>query len=66
METARSHVTIIVQHQPGNVHMEVPSIKSLRFGEPIKERRTELDFGLRDLAKITDLSATFLSNLERG
>lgn len=36
------------------------------FGERIKERRLELDFSLRDLAELTNLSATFLSNLERG
>jgi transcriptional regulator with XRE-family HTH domain len=36
------------------------------FGERIKERRQELDLSLRDLAELTNLSATFLSNLERG
>ncbi len=37
-----------------------------RFGVRIKERRQELDLSLRDLAELTNLSATFLSNLERG
>ena len=46
--------------------MEGFSTENLRFGERIKERRTELDLSLRDLAGLTDLSTTFLSSLERG
>ena len=46
--------------------MEGFSTENLRFGERIKERRTELTLSLRDLAEITDLSTTFLSGLERG
>ncbi len=42
------------------------SMDNLRFGERIKERRLELNLSLRDLAETTDLSATFLSALERG
>ncbi len=46
--------------------MEEPSLDNIRFGERIKERRSELGLSLRDLAEQTDLSTTFLSNLERG
>ena len=46
--------------------MEGFSTENLRFGERIRERRTELDLSLRDLAELTDLSTTFLSGLERG
>ncbi len=42
------------------------STDNLRFGEQIKVRRLELTLSLRDLAEMTDLSATFLSALERG
>jgi transcriptional regulator with XRE-family HTH domain len=37
-----------------------------RLGAYIKARRLELELSLRDLAATTGLSATFLSNLERG
>lgn len=37
-----------------------------RLGVQIKERRVELGLSLRDLSATTNLSATFLSNLERG
>ncbi len=36
------------------------------FGEQIRARRKELGLGVRDLARATGLSATFISNLERG
>ena len=36
------------------------------LGRRIKERRPELHLSLRDVAAATDLSATFLSSLERG
>lgn len=42
------------------------STDNLQFGLRIKERRQELALSLRDLAEVTDLSATFLSALERG
>jgi transcriptional regulator with XRE-family HTH domain len=42
------------------------SIDNLRLGERIRDRRQELQLSLRDLAELTDLSATFLSALERG
>lgn len=42
------------------------SAENLKFGERIRNRRTELSLSLRDLAELTDLSATFLSALERG
>ncbi len=37
------------------------STDNLRFGEQIKVRRLELTLSLRDLAEMTDLSATFLT-----
>ena len=37
-----------------------------RLGAQIKARRMELGLSLRDLSATTNLSATFLSNLERG
>lgn len=46
--------------------MDEPSAENVRFGERIKERRAEMDLSLRELAELTDLSTTFLSNLERG
>ncbi len=46
--------------------MNDPAVPNLRFGERIKDRRQELSLSLRDLAALTDLSATFLSKLERG
>ena len=46
--------------------MEDFSTDNIRFGERIRERRTELNLSLRDLAAMTDLSATFLSLLERA
>ncbi len=46
--------------------MEVFSDDYVHFGERIKERRQELGLSLRDLAELTNLSATFVSNLERG
>lgn len=36
------------------------------LGEYIRARRTELGLGLRELARATGLSATFIGNLERG
>ena len=44
----------------------LPDDDILRLGSYIKTRRTELNLSLRDLAATTGLSATFLSNLERG
>ena len=46
--------------------MEDFSIDNIKLGERIKDRRRELDLSLRALAKMTGLSATFLSALERG
>jgi len=43
-----------------------PDDEVLRLGAHIKARRIELNLSLRDLAAATGLSATFLSNLERG
>lgn len=43
-----------------------PDEEVQRIGAHIKARRTELNLSLRDLAASTGLSATFLSNLERG
>jgi transcriptional regulator with XRE-family HTH domain len=40
--------------------------ESLNIGKRIKSRRTELKLSLRDLAEKTDLTASFLSQLERG
>ncbi|HEY3345213.1 MAG TPA: helix-turn-helix transcriptional regulator, partial [Anaerolineaceae bacterium] len=37
-----------------------------KLGARIKARRAELGLSLRDVAATTGLSATFLSNLERG
>jgi transcriptional regulator with XRE-family HTH domain len=37
-----------------------------KLGAQIKARRVELGLSLRDLSATTNLSATFLSNLERG
>ena len=42
------------------------SSDNLLFGERIKDRRQELTLSLRELADLTDLSAAFLSALERG
>jgi transcriptional regulator with XRE-family HTH domain len=36
------------------------------LGDHIKARRAELGMGLRELARATGLSATFIGNLERG
>jgi transcriptional regulator with XRE-family HTH domain len=36
------------------------------LGEQIRARRLELGLGLRELARATGLSATFIGNLERG
>ena len=44
----------------------LPDDEVLRLGVHIKSKRTELGLSLRDLAATTGLSATFLSNLERG
>lgn len=52
--------------EPKELKMEEFSDDYAHFGERIKERRQELDLSLRDLAELTNLSATFLSNLERG
>ncbi len=43
-----------------------PDDEVQRLGAQIKARRLELGLSLRDLAGTTGLSATFLSNLERG
>jgi transcriptional regulator with XRE-family HTH domain len=53
----------IVEDEPA---MEEYSIDNLKLGERIRDRRQELSLSLRDLAELTDLSATFLSALERG
>lgn len=39
---------------------------SLSVGERLKKRRKELGINLRDLAERTDLTASFLSQVERG
>lgn len=39
---------------------------SLILGKRLKKRRTELNLSLRDLAEKTNLTASFLSQLERG
>ena len=39
---------------------------SLVLGKRLKKRRTEMKLSLRDLAEKTDLTASFLSQLERG
>ncbi len=44
----------------------VPDEEVMRIGSHIKARRNELNLSLRDLSASTGLSATFLSNLERG
>ena len=44
----------------------LPDDEVQRLGAYIKAKRTELRLSLRDLAATTGLSATFLSNLERG
>jgi transcriptional regulator with XRE-family HTH domain len=44
----------------------LPDDEVQKLGARIKARRSELDLSLRDLAAATRLSATFLSNLERG
>ncbi len=38
----------------------------LHIGERIRARRKEMGLSLRDLAKMTNLSPTFINNLERG
>ncbi|MDR3577653.1 MAG: XRE family transcriptional regulator [Anaerolineaceae bacterium] len=43
-----------------------PDDEAARLGARIKAKRTELGLSLRDLAVTTELSATFLSNVERG
>lgn len=43
-----------------------PDDEVQRLGAYIKVKRLELNLSLRDLASRTSLSATFLSNLERG
>jgi transcriptional regulator with XRE-family HTH domain len=43
-----------------------PDDEVLQLGARIKARRSELGLSLRDVAASTGLSATFLSNLERG
>ncbi len=43
-----------------------PDDEVQRLGNHIKSKRLELKLSLRDLAATTGLSATFLSNLERG
>jgi transcriptional regulator with XRE-family HTH domain len=45
---------------------EQPDEEVLKLGARIKARRGELGLSLRDVAATTGLSATFLSNLERG
>ncbi len=44
----------------------LPDDEVLRLGAHIKGKRNDLGMSLRDLAAATGLSATFLSNLERG
>ena len=44
----------------------LPDDEVQRLGAHIKAKRAELGLSLRDLAATTGLSATFLSNLERG
>lgn len=39
---------------------------NIEIGERVRTRRNELGLSLRDLAEKTELSATFLSGLERG
>ncbi len=39
---------------------------NLLLGKRLNKRRTELNLSLRDLAEKTDLTASFLSQLERG
>lgn len=62
MVTPTSKVVCIVKDQT----IEEFSHDYVHFGQRIKERRQELELSLRDLAELTNLSATFLSNLERG
>jgi transcriptional regulator with XRE-family HTH domain len=47
---------------------ETPAVADevLQLGIRIRARRQELGMSLRDLARVTGLSATFLSSLERG
>jgi transcriptional regulator with XRE-family HTH domain len=40
--------------------------ESLSVGERLRKRRTELGINLRELASRTDLTASFLSQVERG
>lgn len=47
-------------------NLATPDDEVQRLGAQIKARRQELGLSLRDLAGTTGLSATFLSNLERG
>jgi transcriptional regulator with XRE-family HTH domain len=44
----------------------LPDDEVQKLGAYIKSKRIELGFSLRDLAATTGLSATFLSNVERG
>jgi transcriptional regulator with XRE-family HTH domain len=46
--------------------MTSPDEDVQKLGAQIKSRRIELGLSLRDLSATTNLSATFLSNLERG
>ena len=39
---------------------------NLSLGERLKKRRSEVDFSLRELARRTELTAAFLSQIERG
>jgi transcriptional regulator with XRE-family HTH domain len=41
-------------------------VENLLLGKRLNKRRTELGLSLRDLAAKTDLTASFLSQLERG
>jgi len=61
-----SYGIMLASSATGTMRMNDFSTDNLQFGLRIKERRQELALSLRDLAEVTDLSATFLSALERG
>ena len=41
-------------------------ISSAKFGEAVRERRKALGYTQQDVSKVTGLSVSFLSDLERG
>ena len=45
---------------------EIAENENVLLAEHIRARRTELNMGVRELARATGLSATFISNLEHG